>query len=200
MNQPISSGSFDPLTPPGGQIGGSTAPEATFAAGEFARTSMDNSAFFINKPKGNAEADRLLGRGTSMKVISTSGSYVKVELDSGEVGYVPAVMLENPNASTLPVTQPGEFQVYPPIDGFGAVTPLDPINPAELPPGGAIPTVIDPDAPSTLPATPDIFPTTPDTLPAMPESTPLPPNDEDLKAMEEAKKAAAEAAQPKLEE
>lgn len=103
-----------------------------------------------------------------MKVISTSDSYVKVELDSGEVGFVPSVMLEDPNAAAqTPTTAPGEYQVYPPLPGSGQPLPI--IDPSALPPEGAIPTVIDPDAPA---ATAPIPPVTPpvDTFPA-----PVPP-------------------------
>lgn len=183
MTRPITSGDFDPLRPPGGNISSTTALSPAFSAGQFVRTAMDNTAFFSKKPQGDAEADRLLSRGTSMKVISSSDSYLKVELDSGEVGFVPAVMVEDPNAAmTAPAVNPNEFQVYPPVEGYGA--PLPPITPAEQPPEGAIPTVIDPEAP-TAPTAP-VEPKT--------EPVPLPPNGEEVE------EAAPEApATPKLE-
>jgi hypothetical protein len=182
MNRPISSGDFDPLRPPGSNSNLSTATGPVFKAGQFVRSSMDNTAFFKNRPKGDGDADKLLTRGTSMKVINTSDSYVKVELDSGEVGFVPAIMLEDPNAAAnAPVTNPNEFQVYPPLGGYGQ--PLPPVPAGELPPEGAIPTVIDPEAPAaTTPVTP-VTPTT-ETFPAPPvepkqEPAPLPPNGEE---------------------
>lgn len=133
---------------------------------------MDNAAFFRNRPTGDADADKLLSHGTSMKVISTSGGYVKVELDSGEVGYVPSLMLEDPNAApSVPVVNPNEFQVYPPMGDFAA--PLPTVPSAEQPPGGAIPTVIDPEAPVAEPE-PVVTPTA--------EPPPLPPNDEEIQA------------------
>lgn len=180
MNRPISGGDFDPLRPPGSDSNLSTAVGPAFAAGQFVRASMDNTAFFKNRPKGDADADKLLVRGTSMKVISTSDSYAKVELDSGEVGYVPTVMLEDPNAvMTAPAVNPNEFQVYPPLNGYGQ--PIPSTLPGEAPPEGAIPTVIDPEAP------PIVAPAT--------EPAPLPPNGEEL----EEEKPNAEAV-PKLEE
>jgi hypothetical protein len=101
----------------------------------------------------------MLARGTSMKVISVNDSYVKVELDSGEVGFVPSVMVEDPTAVlSAPAVNPTEFQVYPPLDANGL--PLPSVNPAEKPPEGAIPTVIDPEAPAS-------------------GSAPLPPNGEE---------------------
>jgi len=152
MTQPITNGDFDPLRPPG-SIKPNTNPGVTFAAGQFVRATMDNTAFFKNRPKGDSDADKLLTRGTSMKVISQSDSYVKVELDSGEVGYVPSVMLENPNATPMVPTDtgphPGEFQIYPPLNGANLPLPL--VKPSEQPPDGAIPTVIDPDVAAPSP-------------------------------------------------
>jgi hypothetical protein len=148
VNRPVTGGSFDPLQAPGSEQPGATANVATFAAGQFVRTVMDNTAFFKARPKGDADADKLLPRGTSMKVISSGDSYVRVELDSGEVGWVPSVMLEDPNAAAptgdaFAAPNPGEYQVYPPVGGT-----MPPVNPAEAPPEGAIPTVIDPEAPA----------------------------------------------------
>jgi hypothetical protein len=175
MNRPVTSGSFDPLQAPGSDQPGTRAAQGTtFAAGQFVRAAMDNTAFFKARPKADADADKLLTRGTSMKVISSSDSYVKVELDSGEVGWVPSIMLEDPNAAApsgepFSAPNPGEFQVYPPLGGFGGAVP--PITPAELPPEGAIPTVIDPDAPANPAPVPPVtvpdekFPATDGTTP-----------------------------------
>ncbi len=186
MTGPITSGDFDPLRPPGGNVGPGVKTAPTFKAGQFVRAAMDNAAFFKARPKGDADADKLLTRGTAMKVISYNGSYVQVELDSGEIGFVPSVMLEDPNAVTqAPLTNPGEYQVYPPLPAAGIGGPLPVIDPAGLPPEGAIPTVIDPDAPVSNAPVPPVTPTT-DTFPtpAAPkvESVPLPPNGEEPKA------------------
>lgn len=193
MSTPISGGDFDPLRAPGSNTTRNTSEAPGFKSGQFVRASMNNTAFFKNRPKGDGDADKLLPQGTSMKVVSTSGSYVKVELDSGEVGFVPSVMLEDPNAATVGATpMPGEFQIYPPIQ-TGIGEPLPVIDPAGLPPEGAIPTVIDPDAPAPTTPVPGLTPTT-ETFPAPAvepkvESVPLPPNTEDLEAMEKEKKA-----------
>lgn len=150
INRPISSGDFDPLRPPGGG-GLSRSVVPAFVAGQFVQSSMDNTAFFKNRPAGDAEADKMLARGTSMKVISLNDSYVKVELDSGEVGFVPSVMVEDPAAVlSVPAVNSDEFQVYPPLDGNGL--PLPTGAPAEAPPEGSIPTVIDPEALPSGPA------------------------------------------------
>jgi hypothetical protein len=172
MTGPITRGGYDPLLPAGSSGGAASSQNATttFSAGQFVRASMDNTAFFKSRPAGDADADKLLRRGTSMKVISISNSYVKVELDSGEIGFVPAVMLEDPNALPQPLTTaPGEYQVYPPLPGTGIGQPLPPLDPAGLPPEGAIPTVIDPDAPATPTPVPPVTPTTENF------ATPVPP-------------------------
>lgn len=172
MSGPITRGSYDPLLPAGSSS--SNAPvqsvTAAFSAGQFVRASMNNTAFFKTRPSGDADADKLLRRGTSMKVISATSSYVKVELDSGEIGFVPSVMLEDPNAAPQVLkTNPGEYQVYPPLPGAGPDQPLPPLDPTGLPPEGAIPTVIDPDAPAESAPLPPVAPTT-ETFPA-----PVPP-------------------------
>lgn len=196
MTGPITSGDFDPLRPPGGNISRVSTMESNFTAGQFVRTAMDNTAFFKKRPKGDAEADKLLARNTSMKVISTSGSYLKVELDSGDVGFVPSVMVEDPKRAQTPVAPVGgEYQVYPPIQ-TGIGEPLPVIDPASQPPDGAIPTVIDPDAPSISLPVPPVSPMKDQFAAPVPpvEHAPLPPNDEDLDA---AKKT--DGATPKLE-
>lgn len=199
MTSPITSGDFDPLRPPGSNSNASVAPVANFSAGQFVRAAMDNTAFFKARPNGDADADKLLKRGTSMKVVSLSGTYLKVELDTGEVGFVPSVMMENPNATPGAITTaPGQYQIYPPINtGMGQPLPI--IDPAGLPPDGAIPTVIDPDAPAIQQPVPPVTPTTDQFATPVPPvepsagSAPLPPNGEELEA--EKKEAV-----PKVEE
>ncbi len=185
MTSPITSGDFDPLRPAGGGGSGpslSTGP--SYKAGQFVRAALDNTAFYKTRPRGDANADKLLKRSTAMKVISTSGTYLKVELDSGDIGFVPMVMIEDSSvAAVSPLTSSArEYQVYPPLPGTGAIQPLPPSDPSGLPPEGAIPTIIDPEAPATGGA-PLITPTT-ETFPAPPptESVPLPPNDADIAA------------------
>jgi hypothetical protein len=196
MTGPLTGGDFDPLRPPG-STNSRIESGPSFKPGQFVRAGLDNTAFYSSRPKGNAEANKLLPRGASMKVVTTSGSYVKVELDSGEVGWVPSVMLEDPNAAAAPATlPPGQYQVYPPLPGAGVGEPLPVIDPAGLPPEGAIPAVMDP-ASVTDPAAPvppaDVAPDIPAPditapvvpAPPQPESVPLPPNEDDLKRMKE---------------
>jgi len=61
--------------------------------GQFVTAVADNTVFYEKEPKGDQLADKLFDRGTVMKVVTPGFEFVKVELDSGEVGYVPAVMV-----------------------------------------------------------------------------------------------------------
>jgi len=94
------SGSYDPLDTPGGNsqkikvIEQSSGP--SFTPGQFVEAVIPDTGFYLNKPKGNADADKLLKKGSSMKVISQSGSFVKVELDNGKIGYVPSLHVDEP--------------------------------------------------------------------------------------------------------
>lgn len=192
MNAPLSTGGdFDPLRPPGSNANSASAADASFKAGQFVQTLMNNTSFFKTRPRGDADADKLLNVGTSMKVISVSGSYLKVELDSGEVGFVPSIMVQDANAAAqVSAAAPNEFQIYPPVPGaadLGVGEPLPVIDPAGLPPAGAIPTVIDPEAPAAPTPVPWVTPTT-DTFPApvepKVESLPLPPTTSELEKLD----------------
>jgi hypothetical protein len=176
-NGPTDFGMADPLRAPGINASTTSTDTEGFSAGQFVRATVDNTAFYLKRPKGDVDADKLLRRGTSMKVISTSGNYLKVELDSGEVGFVPPVMVEdtagaNSSTGTLP-SNPNEIQLYPPLPS--STQPLPPVAPGEQPPAGAIPTVIDPDAPSPASAPPI---SAPDQTPP----NPAPPTTQDANA------------------
>jgi hypothetical protein len=163
------------LAPAGGSV--STRSEssgASFKPGQFVRATIDNTAFFSKRPKGDGDADKLLARDTQMKVISSDSSYVKVELDSGEVGFVPTVMVNDPS-SVAAAPGSNAVQVYPPVGPTGGIEPLPTFDTSELPPPGAIPPIIpvDPNAPAPLPAGTNA-PATPGGAP------PLPPGIDDV--------------------
>ncbi len=189
FNTPLNtSGDFDPLrTAGGGASGPNLATGPTYRAGQFVRAALDNTAFYKSKPRGEANADQLLKRGTSMKVVSSGSSYLKVELDSGDIGFVPVVMIEDSSSAPQSTSASSrEVQVYPPLPGSfdsGPIQPLPPSDPAGAPPEGAIPTVIDPEAPAASATPPVVTPTTEKfPAPAPVESAPLPPNDEEIAA------------------
>jgi len=173
---PVTNSGYDPLDPAGGFGADVPVVDTGYRPGAFVVTAMDNAAFFKSKPQGNATADKLLPGNTRMKVISNDGNYLKVELDTGEVGYTLPVMVTDEAgggaATTVDPYNPNEVQVYPPLPGGG----YDPNAPT-------IPPVIDPDAPDPeeelpMPALPDDAPT-----PGLGAEPPLPdPAAEDLPA------------------
>lgn len=142
MNAPLSDGGFDPLRTPGSESSGGGGTQGV-RPGQFVVATIDNTAFFSQRPGAEADADKLLSRGTSMKVISTSGSYYRVELDSGEVGFVPTVMVEDPDAMADDLSTP--FELYPP--GFD----VEPLPLPEDIPTEPLPDVIEPE-PATEPS------------------------------------------------
>jgi hypothetical protein len=164
MTNSIGGGDFDPLAAPGRPAAIATIDATGFKAGQFVSTVMDNTHFYKNRPKDGADADKLLPRATSMKVISQQDSFVKVELDTGEIGFVPSVMVEDPKAQAA-IPKGNEIQVYPLPEAIPSL-PL-----GEAPPGGAIPTVINPNAPAPEIPPPPVLP------PASPPPAPVPTND-----------------------
>ncbi|MGJ8634432.1 MAG: hypothetical protein ACSHX7_10990, partial [Luteolibacter sp.] len=190
INAPLTSSTFDPLGPPRSSVqptSASAAPE--FTPGQFVTANIPNTAFYNNKPKANQDADKLLKVGTPMKIVSTTSSYVKVELDSGEVGYVPSVMVADVNAIPDVVPIDGNYQVYPPLPANSELEPLPLLDPNGLPPDGAIPAIIDPDVPF-VPVDPPVL----DTIPEMKDEV-----DEAPPATEEVEDPVAEAVRKKVE-
>lgn len=176
LKQPLSGNTnFDPLRSPGSTLksyssssSSSTARKSvmvaptspSYKAGQWVETSMPNATFFRKIPKGNARADKVLKVATPLKVISSKSTYIKVELDSGDVGYVPEIMLvERPSSPVKPSSSP-----IAPVPEFGSVPP--PVEPGNVAPAPA------PKIPSVAPPVPTV-PTVP-TLPPVPVAPTLP--------------------------
>lgn len=124
---------YNPLNAPGsGQELGVVDPNANaVTAGTFLQTLSPNVAFFSSFPQGTDQPVKMLSQGTDVKVISTKGSYAKVEVMStasaGEVGYVPTVMLgEKRSPNEIQVTGGGVSPDVP------ADTSIPEIQPPEL--------------------------------------------------------------------
>lgn len=152
LNGPISSGDFNPLSAPGANRKSEVVDSGatSFTPGQFVKSDSDSTGFYAKRPKGDVDANKMLKLGTRMKVIETDGVYLKVELDSGEVGYVPSVLVSDPNAPAAGM--PGARTFGGPIAPVDNSLPIVP--PSEAPPGGSIPTVIDPAAPNEVPVPP----------------------------------------------
>ncbi len=156
LKQPIDS-DLDPLDFPGKkktqEEKKKEAPKTIrFTAGQWLNTSIPNATFFKKYPQGTVTADQVLAIGTPVKVISSKESYVKVELESGEIGYIPGIMLKrestsgvaDPNglntlSNEVPLTSSSDSLTplaLPQLEG-----PLDPRSSTEIP--GALPNVND---------------------------------------------------------
>ena len=127
---------FNPLAAPGALQNNSAVVVPTspsYTPGQWVETSMPNATFFRNVPGGNATADKMLAVATPMKVISTSGTYVKVELDSGDVGFVPEIMVAERSADSVvpPVAPPGDG--VPPVVAPEPEIPGLPVTPPPAP-------------------------------------------------------------------
>ncbi len=181
FNQPLN-GEYDPLSSPGSRntIDTATVNAEVFKPGQYVTAATNSTAFFSKRPTGNAEAELLLAAGTSMRVVKTEGSFVKVELDKdGKVGYVNSAMLTDGRAGQYPPS--GAVQVYPPIGGgYDHVLPLPPAAgtpPTDLTTGAPLPPISPPSVPevSKNPATAAPVPL-PGTAPEVPApGTPVQP-------------------------
>lgn len=171
LSRPLS-GDFDPLSVPGGSRStqqGAAVVAPSYTAGQWVETAMANAAFFRNIPKGNVRADKVLPAATPMKVVSTKDTYVKVELDTGEVGFVPEIMVIARGAAK-PLSETPDYSPVPPpadpaLEGPSAPSaepvpapgpslpplPVIPDVPAPAPPGPPAPVI-----PSSVPGVPDV--------------------------------------------
>ena len=160
FNQPLGgSDTYNPLDAPGGTVAtGPTDPYGpAFTAGTFLQTVSPSTSFFLKFPREDDQPSKILPDYTDVKVISTKGSYVKVEVvDTGEVGFVPSVMLgEKRSPEEVPVTPPAtDVPVIPGEAPNPEVPPATdiPEPPAVAPepevPGIEPPKVVDPATPA----------------------------------------------------
>lgn len=148
MNSTLPTTEFDPLSTPGSRMNSSSDDGSGLLPGQFVSAAINNTTFYTKRPKGTEDADKLLTQGTQMKIVSADTSFVKVELDSGDVGFVPTAMISTGESvldQMIPVD--GIYQVYPTLPDGGPVEPLPLFDPNGLPLEGSIPLIIDPDAP-----------------------------------------------------
>ena len=121
FNQPLPGNDvYNPLNAPGsgGQLGVVDSYGPSISPGSFLQTTSPTTAFFSRFPQAEDQPNKTLPNYTDVKVISVKGSYVKVEVvNSGDVGFVPSVMLgEKRSPNEVPVTAgPGEVPVTPGI-------------------------------------------------------------------------------------
>ncbi|MDA7500057.1 hypothetical protein N8484_03195 [Akkermansiaceae bacterium] len=154
FNWSLSDSGFDPLSSPGSSL--KTAPATpTYKQGQWVETSIPNATFFKAFPKGVAVADKVLPVATPMKVVSSRETYLKVELDSGDVGYVPEIMVAGRSSAEggqpgygVPSYGPVPSPVEPGIAPFGVAPPPEvPGLGAEDVSASPVPSTNSPDSP-----------------------------------------------------
>lgn len=97
--------------------------------GEFATANMDQTPFFLKKTDGTSKADKLLANSTSVKIIDSESSFTKVELNSGEIGYVPTLMLNSSNKTKKTEKSSTPVTPIPTFDANNAL-PSEPTTPS----------------------------------------------------------------------
>lgn len=142
MNEPLSdSGGSNPLDPPGRNQASSESASYTqsYPPGTFLQTTSSQTMFYSKFPRSNDQPTKMLSDATDVKVVSSKGSYTKVEvIDTGEVGYVPSMMLGEKRS-------PNEVAVTP---GMGEV----PVTPGMAPePEDLSEVPVEPEVPSLVP-------------------------------------------------
>lgn len=175
------SGAYDPLSSPGSSPGpeGASVVAPKYQPGEWVETATPYVGFFRSIPKSGARAVKTLPLATPMKVVATKETYLKVELDSGEVGYVPQinVMARNEEPEPAAITDYGPIPppVDPALDDRAAQppatrngvppTPVPGTDPAPVAPSVPVPPVPVPVRPDSSVPPPEPKPVRPSTLP-----------------------------------
>ena len=131
--QPLPNNGYNPLDTAGGNQAAAMDPNRSlFTPGAFLQTVSPMAAFYSKYPKDMEQPNKTLPDNTDVKVISIKGTYVKVEVvDSGDVGYIPSVMLgvkRSPNE--VPVTS--GTSGFPVTPGTVPPTGIEEIHPPEL--------------------------------------------------------------------
>ncbi len=145
LQQPITS-DYNPLDGPSSPSLRNKSFQQTgpsYKPGEWVESAMPNTTFFYKIPRGNATADQVLSKGSPLKVISTKGSYVKVELEGGTVGFVPAIMVAEPSTAS----DSAPFLPPPPSSPLQRST--DSFAPASIP--DVAPSPLETSGPSVIP-------------------------------------------------
>ncbi len=99
LTQPLSGNGADPLASPLSNLKDTkkqslaNTPSTSFTPGTWVETAMPDAEFYRKYPLFGGRPDRNLQVASQAKIISYRGKYAKVELDTGDVGYVPSLML-----------------------------------------------------------------------------------------------------------
>lgn len=147
LNKPLAGGG-NALDPPGYQdrqdpieLVEATGP--TYQPGQWVETSVASAAFYNKLPKSGDQPVRNLPIGTPLKVVSTQGTYAKVELESGAIGYVPSIMVsQKASPNEVPIVPTGPTDVLPP--GYsGGLAPEPEVAPLSVQDAGGVSVPVD---------------------------------------------------------
>ncbi len=106
-----------------------------FTPGSYVEVTDANAGLYRRIPRGNAQPDYGLAMGTPLKVVGEQGSYVKVETESGRIGFVPAIMVSSKSRGPeVPIVPAGRGRAAPTsIEPIDSIDPIDPVAPTPLP-------------------------------------------------------------------
>ena len=116
--------SIDPLDSPGSQRRGEASNDGPrYVPGSYVEVTDTNAGLYRRFPDEEVQPSLQLALGTQLKVLRERGSYLRVETASGQIGFVPAIMVSNSASSQGVVVSDGT--IVP-------VTPVDPADPSGL--------------------------------------------------------------------
>jgi len=102
------------------------------SVGSYLQVVTPSATLYSTYPKGNEQPSKILSTGSEVKVISMKGSYLKVEVvNTGDVGYVPSIMLGEKRSQTYPPYNP-EMGNRPSSTGNTTQPEIPDIQPPEL--------------------------------------------------------------------
>ena len=131
--------SIDPLDSPGSQRRGEASNDGPrYVPGSYVEVTDTNAGLYRRFPDEEVQPSLQLALGTQLKVLRERGSYLRVETESGEIGFVPAIMVSDGIAASNPALPEGTTVPVTPVD---PADPLDPASSASLPSAGNIPFV-----------------------------------------------------------
>ncbi|MCP4730348.1 MAG: SH3 domain-containing protein [Roseibacillus sp.] len=127
--------STDPLDSPGSQRRAEAVNGGPrYAPGSYVEVTDANAGLYRRFPKGDMQPSTKLVPGTQLKVLSEKGSYVRVETESGQIGYVPAIMVRDRMADSTLVPLEGTALPLAPVDSTDLenLPPLPPADPSSF--------------------------------------------------------------------
>ena len=170
----MNSQSFDPSTNPLDSPGSHRRQSAPvdagpkYTPGSWVEVTDVNASFYRRFPRGTEQPDASFAVGTPLKVVGEKGSYVKVETEGGQIGYVPAIMVADKSAGTqIPIVPTESLPPGP--------APIDPVDPGAVPPPTLAPSIDPADDPGISAPEPEVPPISVEE--ATPPSGPVVPPD-----------------------